>query len=96
MCRLTVLWLYRGAMTHEKFHICLEVPPLEPSRGPQAPWRISKLRASPFASRCHLPCFVHIQLAGLPIPDRRTDKELYGKFQSRRVFRYGEFLETMK
>ena len=36
------------------------------------------------------------QLAGLPVPDRHAEKEMYGKFQNKRVFRYAEFLETMK
>lgn len=37
-----------------------------------------------------------LQLADLPRPDRRTDDALYGRYYTKNVFRYGEFLESIK
>jgi len=37
-----------------------------------------------------------LELADLPVPDRTSEQKMYGKFMSREVFRYNDFLDAMK
>lgn len=37
-----------------------------------------------------------LELADLPVPDRTSEQQMYGKFMSREVFRYNDFLDAMK
>jgi len=37
-----------------------------------------------------------LELAGLPVPDGSSEKKLYGKFIEREVFRYNDFLDSVK